>query len=145
MASEYHDLADEQKTRFMQTAIDKFGEDINKAIHDVYECTTTNADTFNQRRSDQFMEYADAEKKYKDRPDVWANILENAHRFTCDVTSITYIGIPSYSAEHDQCHKKQETRKRTIQSERLVKAGKKPRVPKAPGAKGEGKLSLIHI
>ncbi len=137
MASEYHDLAVDQKTRFMQTAIDKFGEDINKAIHDECEWTTTNTDTYHAVRSDDYMEIGDAEKKYKDRPDVWANILENAHRHTCDVTSITYIGIPSYSAEHDHSHKKQETRKRSIQSEKVVKAGKRPR--KTQDGKGQGK------
>ena len=139
LASEYHDLTKEQKEQFMQTAMDLFGDDINKAIHDVYECTTTNTDTYNARRSDEYLEYDDAEKKYKDRPDVWEHILDNADQFTCDVTSITYIGIPRYSALHDHSHKKEETRKRTIQSDRLVKAGKKPRVIKAPGAKGEGK------
>ena len=137
MASEYHELTDEQKERFMQTAIDKFGEDINKVIRDEYECSTSHTDTHHAKTKIKYMEFGDAEKKYKDRPDVWEHILDNADQFTCDVTGIAYIGIPNYSAEHDHSHKKDETRKRTIQSEKVVKAVKKPR--KTPGGKGQGK------
>ena len=111
LASEYHDLTKEQKERFMQTAMELFGDDINKAIHDVYECTTTNTDTYNARRSDDSMEYADAEEKYKDRPETWAHIQEHADQITCDVTGITYIGIPRYSALHDHSHKKRRNAK----------------------------------
>ena len=137
MASEYHDLTEFQKMHFMQTAIDKFGEDINKVIRDEYECSTSNTDTYHAKTNIKYMEFGDAEKKYKDRPDVWEHILDNADQFTCDVTGIAYIGIPNYSAEHDHSHKKDETRKRTIQSEKVVKAVKKPR--KTPGGKGQGK------
>ena len=137
MASEFHDLTDEQKDRFMQTAIDKFGEDINKVIRDEYECNTSNTDTYHAKTNIKYMELGDAEKKYNDRPDVWEHILDNADQFTCGVTGITYIGIPRYSAEHDHSHKKDETRKRTIQGEKVVKGVKKPR--KTPGGKGQGK------
>ena len=80
LASGYSEMTGDQKVEFMQYAMDMFGDDINKTINEIYECTTAETDTYNQRRSDEFLEYAEAEEKYKNRPETWERIKKTQLR-----------------------------------------------------------------
>lgn len=74
--------------------------------------------------------YSDVQNRYKDKPETWKTITENAVTTQHPVTGESYIWLPKLHidmSEHNEFH---EIRKRQVESEETVRPKKAPRTNK---------------
>ncbi len=99
----------ETRNKLMRVSADLFGEDLKKTVNEHVSATITLKRTQAMKRDGQFELLADAETKWKQDPDVWANILANAERFFCPVRCAEMLAVPTYTlSEHTEITEKDE-------------------------------------
>ena len=87
----YTELSKSERATFFAEASDLFDADLRKKLNEVITKSRMDRQISAFKRSGKAMEFTEAEKKFKDKPDEWASILRNAPRFKCVVRGIDMI------------------------------------------------------
>ena len=87
----YTELSKSERAAFFAEASELFEGDLRKKLNEVITKSRMDRQISAFKRSGKAMEFTEAEKKWKDKPDEWANILRNAPRFKCVIRNIDMI------------------------------------------------------
>ena len=75
----------------MRDAASLYGEALQKFMTEGIVKTRLDKQTNSFRTEGKAMNFTEAEEKYKDQPETWKNILENATQFTCPISGLQKI------------------------------------------------------
>jgi len=115
---------------FMKDAAKLYGTHLEKLVVDTIVKSTIARQSTSFTMGGRFMEIADAEDLYKNKPEIWNNIKDRAPRFRCNIRGTDMIQVPTYESESKKENIDSEEKKRKVEAEEIIKKAKKIKTPK---------------
>ena len=124
------ELTGEEIQAFRQKAKNLCGPDLVKEITETCIMASLRRSTFTMSKYGELEPKDVLEKKYKEKPQIWQNILDNAYSIPHPVTKEIYMWIPKLSISETETEENTETRTRRIESVTNARPKKAPKVNK---------------
>ena len=121
------DLNKEEWEEFKEQSRGLCGAQLAKLICETVMMSSMRKSSWSKKAHGDMELKDDLEKKYADKPDIWANIQKNAVQVTHPVTQEVFLWVPKLSMEIAEEQENFEQRKRVIECEDKVRPKKMPR------------------
>ena len=128
--SRLKELTGEELQTFRQEAKTMCGPDLVKEITETCVMASLRRSTFTMSKYGDLEPKDDLMERYKEKPQIWQNILDNAYSVEHPVTKETWLWIPKLSISEIETEEHTENRKRSIESVTTARPKKAPKVNK---------------
>ena len=81
----YKDLSEEERVELYKCGANLFGGQLTKLLQESVTKSRLDKQITSFKRSGEAMDFDEAEEKWRDKPEEWKSILENAPRFHCPI------------------------------------------------------------
>ena len=142
--SSFGELSKKERAEFMVANANTFKEDLKKNLMETCKVQNSKSlrtafkeigDPMLEGNAKKLAKYAHVEGDGSPEEERWNKLLQNAHRYTCDVDGSKYIVVPRYEFTKEAVNEDKQIRGRELWQESTVKGVKAEKKGKA--AKGE--------
>jgi len=118
-------LSREERQQWMAKNNKLVGEDLAKMLHQTCAQTSLTKQVAEFKADGQFVDYEEAEKQFKDKPEQWESIKLHAQTHRCPVRGVDMYWIPKFSMSLANSEVDTEERKRKLETSAKMAAPKK--------------------
>ena len=118
-------LSQEERRQWMVTNSKLVGEDLAKMMHQTCVQASLTKQSAEFKVDGQFVDFDEAEKQFKDKPEQWESIKLQAQTHRCPIRGVDMYWIPKFSMTLQTSEVDTEERKRKLESSAKMAAPKK--------------------